>query len=488
MKLRNGLLLGSAFAIGLAAGPLAGRIAGLPEGPFSLGMAALAQEVPASAADSGNHAEIARYLVLFGQVLDLARAKYVEPVSVHDLINNALSGMISGLDPHSSYMTEKQYGDMKIQTTGNYGGLGIEVQGQDGHIRIVAPFDGSPAARAGLKPGDYIVAVNGHDVDGQPVDTVVQTMKGKPGEKIAVTVLREKAPKPITVTMTREIIHLQVVRSALYGNIGYIRVSQFTEETEARMHEAFDKLKAQADAKGAGGKLQGLVLDLRSDPGGLLNQAIAVSDDFIPEGQIVSIRARDPHEDQRWDARGTDMTNHLPIVVLIDGGTASAAEIVAGALQDHRRAVLLGTKSFGKGSVQTIFPFPGYGAVRLTTARYYTPSGRSIQGLGIVPDIAVKDSRSDPGFSVHEADLAHIIKNEGGNRSKPVARTDLPAIAGSIPDEPPANWPDLDLTKPDTDFQLQEGLRVVRSMAGLPAPDVTANATPPHNAAAHAVP
>jgi len=476
MKLRTGLLLGTAFLAGITAMPLASRVTGFPLASGFTAQA-LAQDVP----DAGDHAEIARYLVLFGNVLDLVRARYVEPVSVKDLITNALDGMLSGLDPHSSYMTEKQYADMKVQTTGTFGGLGLQVQGQDGHILVVSPLDGTPAARAGVKPGDFIIAVNGKNVDGSPLDDVVQKMRGKPGEKISLTLARKNTPKPITLTMAREIIHMEVVKSALYGKIGYIRVSQFDEETEGRMHAAYDKLRQQA-----GGQLSGLVLDLRNDPGGLLNQAIAVGDDFIPQGQIVSIRARDPHEDQRWDAKGTDITNNLPMVVLINEGSASASEIVAGALQDHHRAVLMGTKSFGKGSVQTLFPIPGNGAVRLTTARYYTPSGRSIQGLGIVPDILVKDSRQDPGFSIREADLLHIIKNEGGNKTKPSARTDLPKISAEIPDQPPTGWPDFDPTKPATDFQLQEGLRVVRSMANLPAPEVTAPpASTPHTQPEH---
>ncbi|GBR42229.1 carboxy-terminal processing protease [Neoasaia chiangmaiensis NBRC 101099] len=459
MKLRTGLLLGTAFLAGITTGPSVERMAG-PAVAHLLGNTALAREV---AADNDNHSETLRLLTLFGTVLDLVRAEYVEPVSDKDLINNALDGMVSNLDPHSSYMNEKQYKDMQVQISGKFGGLGIQVQDQDGHVRVVSPMVGTPASRAGIKPGDFITEVDGKSLDGMTLDQAVTKMRGDPGTKITLTIIRAKAPKPLKFTMTREIVHIQVVTSALYGKTGYIHLNEFDDDTESGMHAAYDKLKAQA-----GGKLDGLVLDLRLNPGGKLDQAIAVSDDFIPEGEIVSIRGRHAENNHRWDAKGTDITNRLPIVVLINGGSASASEIVAGALQDHRRAVLLGEKSFGKGSVQSLIPVPGNGAVRLTTARYYTPSGRSIQGLGIAPDILVKESKDDEGIGYREADLKHIITNIGGNRSKAPVRTDLPAIASSIPDAPPANWPKFDLTKPNTDFQLQEGLRVVHAMAGLP--------------------
>ncbi|MFT9332671.1 MAG: S41 family peptidase [Acetobacter persici] len=465
MKFRTGLMLGATFLAGLA---VASHPGALP-GAGMLASPAMAEKAP-DASPTSNHAETYRLLTLFGTLLDLVRADYVEPVSDKDLITNALNGMLTGLDPHSSYMTEKQYADMMVQMKGEFGGLGLELQQQDGHIRVVSPVDGTPGFRAGIKPGDYIIAVDGHPVDGTPLDEAVKKMRGKPNTKITLTLVREKTPKPIILTLTRENIHIEVIKSALYDRIGYIRIAQFNEETEKGLLKAYNQLKQQA-----GGKLAGLVLDLRNDPGGLLNQAIDVSSSFIRSGEIVSTRARHPKDSQRWDAHGTDITDGLPIVVLINGGSASASEIVSGALQDHHRAVLLGTKSFGKGSVQSIMPIPGNGAIRLTTARYYTPSGRSIQGLGITPDIAVKETREDPGFSLHEADLEHILKNQGGNQTKAVPRTDLPAIAKDIAGEPPANWPEFDYTKPATDFQLQQGLRVVRSMAGLPAPDPSAS-------------
>lgn len=472
MKFRTGLLFGAALLTGVVSAPCPSSLTGNTVLSFS--SPARAESAAVTTPPSGGHAETYRLLTLFGSIFDLVRANYVEPVSDRDLITNALNGMLSGLDPHSSYMTEKQYADMQVQTSGKFGGLGLEVQGEDGHVRVVSPIDGTPAWKAGVKPGDYIVAIDGHNIDGSPLNDAVEKMRGKPNTKITLTIIRAKTTKPLILTLTREIIHIEGVKGTLYGKTGYIRIPQFTEETTSEMKKAYEKLRQQA-----GGKLSGgLVIDLRNDPGGLLNQAIDVSSSFIKNGEIVSTRARHPKDSQRWDAKGTDMTDGLPVVVLINGGSASASEIVSGALQDHHRAVLLGTKSFGKGSVQTIMPIPGNGAVRLTTARYYTPSGRSIQGLGIVPDITVKESREDPLFSIREADLSHILKNQGGNQTKPPARTDLPAVAGAVPNEPPANWPAYDMTKPATDFQLQEGLRVVRTMAGVDAPDPVASLPP----------
>ncbi|RBM09605.1 S41 family peptidase [Novacetimonas cocois] len=467
MKFRNGLLLGCAFLAGIAAGP---QLA-LHSGGRWLDLTSIAHADSPSPKDNSPH-EIEQLMFLFGYVLEKVKANYVEPVSTRDLITNALNGMLSGLDPHSSYMTEKQFSDLQAQTKGTFGGLGLEVHGEDGHVRVVSPVDNTPAARAGIRPGDYIVALDGKNIDGQPLDQVVSRMRGKPNTRITLTLIREKTPKPIIVTLTRAIIPLQVIKSALYESTGYIRIAQFNEETQHGLLDAYKKLQGQAH-----GKLNGLVIDLRSDPGGLLTQAIDVSGDFIKNGEIVSTRARHAQDSQRWDAHNVDITNGLPIVVLINGGSASASEIVAGALQDHHRAVLVGEKTFGKGSVQTILPIPGEGAIRLTTARYYTPSGRSIQGLGIVPDIVVKESRDDDSYSIREADLAHIIKNSGGNTAQAPVRTDLPAIAKSLPHEPPAGWPDYDPMKPTTDFQLQEGLKVVHAMAGLPVTVETTRAT-----------
>ncbi len=470
MTLRNGLLLGTAFLVGAVAGPELGRLARHGDG-FGI---ALAQEVEQKPGTPTSHAETYRLLTLFGDVFERVRADYVEPVTDRDLINNSLNGMLTGLDPHSSYMTAKQYADMEVQTTGKFGGLGLEVTSDAGLIKVLTPIDGTPAFRAGLKTGDYIISINGKSLDGVDLNDAVDQMRGDPSTRITLTIKRQSKDKPFDVTMTREVIHIQVIRSALYGRIGYIRMASFDEDTESAMHAAFDKLKNHA-----GGKLDGVILDLRNNPGGLLDQAVAVCDDFIASGEVVSTRARHPEDSQRMNAHGTDITAGLPLVVLINEGSASASEIVAGALQDHRRSVTLGVRSFGKGSVQTLIPLAGdNGAIRLTTARYYTPSGRSIQGLGIAPDIKVRESREDDSkFLLREGDLNHIIKNEGGTQGAASPRTDLPAIAKSIPDAPPATWPAFDPTKPATDFQLQQGLKLVNAMAGGTGPAPVAQAS-----------
>lgn len=478
MKFRNGLLLGTAFVAGIALGtgglgigspgPAALRGAGSGASPAAaLVPAASARETPAASQD--NSAETVRLLTLLGTVMDVVKAEYVQPVSDKDLINNALDGMVGNLDPHSSYMTAAQYKDMTTEISGKFGGLGIQVQGESGHVRVVSPIDGTPAARAGIQPGDFITQVDHKSIDGLTLDQAVHKMKGEPGTKISLTVIRPKTGKTLTFDMVREIIHVQVVRSALYGSTAYLRLTEFDDNLDGMMRAAFEKLKAEA-AKTPARKVTGVILDLRSNPGGKLDQAIAVSDDFIKEGEIVSIRGRHPENNQRWDARGTDITGGLPIVVLTNGGSASASEIVAGALKDHRRAVILGERTFGKGSVQTLIPIGDQGAVRLTTARYYTPSGRSIQGLGITPDIKVSETADDDDFGYREADLSHIISNIGGNRTTEPPRNDLPPVASSIPKAPPKGWPAFDPLKPATDFQLQQALKVVDAMAGVSEP------------------
>jgi len=387
-------------------------------------------------------------------------------VKDQDLIENSLNGMLSGLDPHSSYMNAKQWGDMQIQTKGAFGGLGLEVteDRDNGLIKVISPIDDTPAQRAGLKAGDLILSLDGKSVEGLTLNDAVDRMRGAPGTPVTLSITREHVDKPIEVNLTRELIHIQVVKSALYGDVGYIRLSSFNEESDPKLRAAIDKLKADSH-----GSLRGLVFDLRNDPGGLLDQAVDVCEDFIADGEIVSTRARHPEDSNRWDAKGTDLIDGLPLVVLINGGSASASEIVAGALQDHRRAIVLGTRSFGKGSVQTVYPVGNDGAIRLTTARYYTPSGRSIQGLGIAPDVEVAESREE---EVHflpdrEADLNHALKNEGASAptKKAAPRDDIPVQAKDIPSKPPANWPKFDLANPQTDFQLQQGIALVKDMA-----------------------
>ncbi|HVZ10505.1 S41 family peptidase [Rhodopila sp.] len=416
-------------------------------------------------AQDSSRSDMYQLLKVFGDVVQRVRSEYVDPVDDKELIENAINGMLTGLDPHSSYMNAKAFKDMQIQTKGEFGGLGIEVNEDKGLIKVVSPIDDTPAARAGIKPGDIITALDGKTLVGVPLNDAVDKMRGPPNSKIVLTVKRQGVDKPIEVPLVREVIHLQVVKSRMLpGDIGYVRLTQFTEQADAGLKQAVRNLKQQA-----GGKLKGLVLDLRNNPGGLLDQAVAVSSDFIDQGEIVSTRARHPDDSQRWDAKGLDVLAGAPLVVLINGGSASASEIVSGALQDHRRAVLLGTKSFGKGSVQTVIPLPGNGAMRLTTARYYTPSGRSIQAEGIVPDITVHESRETPQSfgGDRESDLNHVLSNRGGTGTQALPpRTDLPAIAKQIPDKPPEGYPKFDPTKPDdTDFQLQQALTVVKAMA-----------------------
>jgi carboxyl-terminal processing protease len=443
---RYGLLIGTAFVAGAALGP---------------GLGALGS---AFAQDS-SHTDMYQMLRVFGDVMQRVRAEYVDPVDDKDLIENSINGMLTGLDPHSSYMNAKAFKDMQIQTKGEFGGLGIEVNEDKGIIKVVSPIDDTPAARAGIKPGDIITALDGKTLIGMTLNDAVDKMRGPPNSKITLTIKRQNVDNPIELSLIRETIKIQVVKSRMEPNdIGYVRLSQFTEQADAGIKLAVKNLRQQN-----GGKLRGLVLDLRNNPGGLLDQAVSVSSDFIDQGEIVSTRARHPEDSQRWDAKGDDILQGAPLVVLINGGSASASEIVSGALQDHRRAILLGTRSFGKGSVQTVIPLPGDGAMRLTTARYYTPSGRSIQGLGITPDVPVEETaEARPNFGgEHEADYNKILTNQGGTGQQALPpRTDLPPIAKQIPDKPPADFPKFDTAKPDdTDFQLQQAVVMVQAMA-----------------------
>ncbi|HLJ06122.1 MAG TPA: S41 family peptidase [Acetobacteraceae bacterium] len=455
-RFRTGLLLGTAFLAGVAIGPGSGLIARQLGYHFGI-TSAFAQD--------SSRADTYRLLTLFGDVFERVRADYVDQVNDKDLIENSINGMLTGLDPHSSYMNAKQFRDMQVQTKGEFGGLGIEVTQDNGFIKVISPIDDTPAAKAGIKAGDIITALDGKTVEGLSLQDAVDKMRGAPNSKITLTIKREHIDKPIEVSMLREVIHIQVVKDRLEpDNIGYIRLSQFTEQADAGIRDAVKQLRQKA-----GGKLTALILDLRNNPGGLLDQAVAVSEDFIPQGEIVSTRARHSEDSQRWDAKGDDIINGVPLVVLINGGSASSSEIVSGALQDHHRAVLLGTRSFGKGSVQTVIPLPGNGAMRLTTARYYTPSGRSIQGQGITPDVKVAESR-DPEARFgpeREADLNHILTNQGGTpNAAPAPRTDLPPMAKDIPDKPPEGFPKFDAAKPDaTDFQLQQAVVLAKAMA-----------------------
>src|SRR5882672_8917831 len=340
-------------------------------------------------AASPNSAETYKQLNLFGEVFERVRADYVDDVSDNSLVESAINGMLTSLDPHSNYLNTKNFNDMKVQTRGEFGGLGIEVSMESGLVKVVSPIDDTPAARAGLKPGDLITHLNGDAVQGLSLQEAVEKMRGPINSELTLTIRRE-GREPFDVKLTRAKIKIQSVRSHLEGNnIGYVRVTSFNEQTDVGLTNAVKNLKQQAN-----NKLIGIVLDLRNNPGGLLDQAVAVSDAFLDKGEIVSTRGRRSDDAQRYNARpGAKPASGLPIAVLINGGSASASEIVAGALQDHHRAILLGTRSFGKGSVQTIIPLAGHGAMRLTTARYYTPSGRSIQAKGIDPDIVVEAAK-----------------------------------------------------------------------------------------------
>src|SRR5450756_787363 len=328
-----------------------------------------------------------RQLNLFGDVFERVRSDYVEKPDDSKLIESAINGMLAGLDPHSSYMDPKSFKDMQVETSGEFGGLGIEVTMEDGLIKVVAPIDETPAAKAGILANDLIIKLDDDQVQGMTLNQAVEKMRGPVNTKIKITIMRKGQDKPIEVSLTREIIRVRSVRSQVEGDdVGYIRMTQFTEKTTDGLKKAISDITA----KMSNDKLKGYILDLRNNPGGLLDQAISVSSAFIQRGEIVSTRGRNPEESQRFTAHGGDLTKGKPLIVLINGGSASASEIVAGALQDQKRATVLGTRSFGKGSVQTIIPLgSGNGALRLTTARYFTPSGRSIQAKGISPDIEV---------------------------------------------------------------------------------------------------
>ncbi|MFC0218581.1 carboxyl-terminal processing protease [Pseudochelatococcus lubricantis] len=328
-----------------------------------------------------------RQLTLFGDVFDKVRSDYVEKPDESKLIESAVTGMLSSLDPHSSYMDAKSYRDMQVQTRGSFGGLGIEVTMEDGLVKVVSPIDETPAARAGILANDLIVAIDNEPVQGLTINQAVEKMRGAVDSEVTLKIQRTGRSEPFEVKLKRDIIRIRSVRFENKGDIGYLRITQFNEQTFDNLSSAVEKLTKEIPAD----KLKGFVIDLRNNPGGLLDQAVLVSDAFLERGEIVSTRGRNLDETQRFNARSGDITKGKPLVVLVNGGSASASEIVAGALQDHQRAKLIGTRSFGKGSVQTIIPLGQNGALRLTTARYYTPSGRSIQAKGIEPDFIIEE-------------------------------------------------------------------------------------------------
>ncbi|GAA6199760.1 S41 family peptidase [Aquicoccus sp. SU-CL01552] len=374
---------------------------------------------PLLAQESARNTNVYEQLDLFGDIFERIRSQYVEEVDESELIEAAIDGMLSSLDPHSSYLSPEDAEAMRVQTRGEFGGLGIEVTQEEGFVKVVSPIDGTPADEAGIEAGDFITHVDGESVLGLTLDAAVELMRGPVGSEIVITVVREGEDEPFDVSIIRDTIKLTAVRARTEGDTVVLRVTTFNDQTTPNLEAG---LAEQVEAAGGIDNVNGIVLDLRNNPGGLLTQAIKVSDSFLEKGEIVSTRGRDPEDGERFNATPGDLAQGKPMVVLINGGSASASEIVAGALQDHRRAIVVGTKSFGKGSVQTVMPLRGDGAMRLTTARYYTPSGRSIQALGVSPDIVVAQPRRQPTAeeedtptrprSRSEADLRGRLSND----------------------------------------------------------------------------
>jgi carboxyl-terminal processing protease len=381
-------------------------------------------------------ADTYRQLNLFGDIFERVRTHYVEKPDESKLVESAINGMLNGLDPHSSYMDTKSFKDMQIQTRGEFGGLGIEVTMEDGLVKVVAPIDDTPAAKAGIRAGDIITHLDDEPVQGLTLNQAVEKMRGLVNTKIRLKVMRKGNDAPIEIAIVRDNIRVRSVRMKVEDDVGYVRITQFNEQTSDGLKKAIADITSQVPQD----KLRGYVIDLRNNPGGLLDQAISVSDAFLERGEIVSTRGRDPEETQRFNARPGDLTKGKPVIVLINGGSASASEIVAGALQDHRRATLVGTRSFGKGSVQTIIPLgSGNGALRLTTARYFTPSGRSIQAKGISPDIEVLQD-------VPEEMKARAVETKGESSLRGHLKAEGDEQAGSQSYVPPEAKDDKALT------------------------------------------
>ncbi|WP_417316763.1 S41 family peptidase [Emcibacter sp.] len=410
-----------------------------------------------------------KQLNLFGDVFERIRSQYVKDVEDEELIEAAINGMLASLDPHSSYLNPKNFEDMQVQTRGEYGGLGLEVTQESGVVRVVSPIDDTPAAKAGMKAGDYITHLDGEQVMGLTLNEAVEKMRGEVGEPIVLTVVRKGEKAPLEITITRDVIKIKSVRYRVEDEIGYVRITSFTETTENNLKDALSAIKEEL-----GDNLQGIVLDLRNNPGGLLDQAIAVSDAFLDRGEVVSTRTRNDRSVQRYNARKGDLINGKSLVVLINGGSASASEIVAGALQDHQRGVVVGTQSFGKGSVQTVIPLGANGAMRLTTAYYFTPSGTSIQGDGIIPDVVVEQLRLEDAEAINtrrrsEASLRGSLENPNGDEN--VEETDEnaeqnsadPGTAGE--DEAENTEDEKTLTTAQRDYQLNYAFNLIRGMA-----------------------
>lgn len=416
--------------------------------------------VPGNEAGDPDARDTYRQLNLFGDVFERVRSQYVDPVTDEDLVESAIGGMLSDLDPHSSYLDDDDYKDMQVQTRGEFGGLGIEVTMENGFVKVVSPIDDTPAYRAGVQAGDYITFLDGEPVLGLSLNEAVDKMRGKVGTPIELTIRREGVDEALDITIVRDVIRIRSVRHRMEAeDVGYIRITTFNQNTMSGLEKAIQDIRTES-----GDKLIGYVLDLRNNPGGLLDQAIAVSDAFLDKGEIVSTRGRNEQDTKRDNATPGDLTEGKPIVVLINGGSASASEIVAGALQDHRRAIVLGTQSFGKGSVQTVIPLPGHGAMRLTTARYYTPSGRSIQAKGIEPDIIVEPAKVEEVSirRVREEDLRGALDNGNGKKKENKKKTDDDA-SQKAGEEDPEGSEQSDEEKP-VDYQLSRAVDLLRGV------------------------
>lgn len=447
---------------------LLGAIAGA--GLVGAGVGFTAFAVTTNGSASEKRAQTFKQLELFAEIVAKAQANYVTEFDESEAIEAAINGMLSSLDPHSSYLDPDDFKDMQAQTSGEYGGLGIEVTAQDGFVKVVSPMDGTPAFRAGIKSGDFLTAIDGKSIVGLPLNDAVKQMRGEINSAISVTIVRENV-EPFDVSLTREVIRPEVVKQKMVGDVGYVRVTTFNEQTVKALDRALETTR-----KGA---LKGLVLDLRDNPGGLLEASIEVSSRFLSGGEVVSTRGRHDTDSKRYNAVRANRYPNVPIVVLVNGGSASAAEIVAGALQDRERAVVLGVTSFGKGSVQTVLPLgPNKGAMRLTTSRYYTPSGKSIQGQGIEPDFEVAQVRlSDKDIAelktraarYSESALPHALENDQGAERKP---PHVPA------DMPPAEYK-------GEDYQLDQAVALILANKATPKPHATAAVVP---AAAPATP
>ncbi|MGL4397124.1 MAG: S41 family peptidase [Hyphomicrobium sp.] len=428
-------------------------------------------------ATPSQNSELYRQLDLFGDVLERVRSDYVEKPDDTQLIESAINGMLSALDPHSSYMSPKNFRDMQVQTRGEFGGLGIEVTMENGVVKVVSPIDDTPASKAGLLANDLITHLDNEQISGLTLEQAVEKMRGPVNTPITLTIVRKGKDEAFDVKVTRDVIRINAVKSRVEGDVGYIKVTTFNEQTHTNMVKAFEQLN-----KDIGPKLKGFVLDLRNNPGGLLDQAIAVSDDFLERGAIVLTKGRNNEETQRANARPGDITEGKKIAVLINGGSASASEIVAGALQDHKRATIIGTRSFGKGSVQTIIPLGANGAIRLTTARYYTPSNRSIQAKGIDPDIMIEEELPEDLKAKlanekprGEASLRGHLKNPDG--SDATEKKDEGAADAKAPEkkEEVSGSSSYVPKEPEKDTQLQYALSFLRGTAKEPP---AANSTP----------